>query len=147
MAGQRLLVTSLDTENSGPLKRAAIAKKDSKAMRNIGILMLLLEDIPEFALDVAYIVINGGVISDPSLFTFTIVLSVLHIFRVIAEFSFEHYSLRHFPIYTTFKPESLQHWGTRMWQEVQKLFFDFVQLPGLMSIPIYLGKSILYGFN
>lgn len=36
MLGQRILVSSLDADSHGPLKRAAIAKADTRAMRNIG---------------------------------------------------------------------------------------------------------------
>lgn len=63
MAGQRLMITALDTTRN-VLKRAAICRIDTLAMRNIGLLMLFFEDIPELVVDVVYITKNNGNIPD-----------------------------------------------------------------------------------
>lgn len=99
MAGQRILYTTLDLSNrQSALKRHIIEKKSIAAMRNVGVLMLAFEDVPELILDVIYIFRKGGKIPDMTLFIFTIVLSVLHMVRVIAEFQFESKTLDRLPV-------------------------------------------------
>lgn len=79
-----------------------------------------------------------------SLFVFTIVLSLLHVLRVIAEFKFEQDALKSIPgLLTLDTMEKIQAWSKRKWREVNLSYMVSISLgqDSTVSVQKKLDKS------
>jgi len=73
------------------------ARATIKSSMSIAVVMLLLEDVPELIIDVVYAIRTEGGIGDVGLFAFTMIFTLFHICRVLAELWFEYKSLKEIP--------------------------------------------------
>ena len=81
-----------DTESA---KRALNTRSQAKSMLYVMFVMLFLEDIPEIVIDVIFAVRQRDY---STLFWVTLVLSVVHLARVLSELYFETTHIKHIPV-------------------------------------------------
>jgi len=83
-----------ETETSSKFKRQ---REESRGLMYNSVGMIVLEDIPELIIELAYLIRSGGNIENVPLFVITLLLSLWHFFRVVSEIWFEIKQREHIP--------------------------------------------------